>query len=62
LGDSTPREQSCARPGRSATAATLFFFVGVFFNNVSISTNDYTVVVCIAVVAFSSTLLTTALD
>jgi hypothetical protein len=35
-------------PAGLATAASLFFFVGVFFNNVSISTNDYTVVVCIA--------------
>jgi hypothetical protein len=45
-----------------ATTATLFFFVGVFFNNVSISTNDYTVVMCLTVVAFASTLLTTALS
>ena len=35
---------------------------GPYFNNVSIATNDYTVVVWIAVVAFASTLLTTALS
>ncbi len=61
--DSVLPEQSWKpSPGLLATAATIFFFVGVFFNNASISTNDYTAVVCLAVVAFACTLLATALS